>query len=55
MKPALWNHSTCSWMGVTGIDKAVGRTKEDFMALWVWVLIIVLLVLLLTGGIYVRR
>jgi len=25
------------------------------MSAWVWVLIIVLLVLLLTGGIYVRR
>jgi len=29
--------------------------KEDSMPVWAWVLIIVLLVLLLTGGVYVRR
>jgi hypothetical protein len=29
--------------------------REVTMSAWVWVLIIVLLVLLLTGGIYVRR
>jgi cobalamin biosynthesis Mg chelatase CobN len=29
--------------------------KEDGMPVWAWVLIIVLLVLLLTGGVYVRR
>ena len=29
--------------------------KEDSMPVWAWVLIIVLVVLLLTGGVYVRR
>ena len=31
------------------------RTREVTMPVWAWVLIIVLLVLLLTGGVYVRR
>jgi hypothetical protein len=31
------------------------RRKEDVMPVWAWILIIVLLVLLLTGGVYVRR
>jgi hypothetical protein len=31
------------------------RRKEVVMPVWAWVLIIVLLVLLLTGGVYVRR
>jgi hypothetical protein len=29
--------------------------EEDVMPVWAWILIIVLLVLLLTGGVYVRR
>ena len=29
--------------------------REVVMSVWAWVLIIVLLVLLLTGGVYVRR
>lgn len=29
--------------------------REVTMPVWAWVLIIVLLVLLLTGGVYVRR
>ena len=29
--------------------------KEDSLPVWAWLLIIVLLVLLLTGGVYVRR
>jgi hypothetical protein len=31
------------------------RIEEVAMPVWAWILIIVLLVLLLTGGIYVRR
>jgi hypothetical protein len=31
------------------------RRKEVVMPVWAWILIIVLLVLLLTGGVYVRR
>jgi len=29
--------------------------REVVMPVWAWILIIVLLVLLLTGGVYVRR
>jgi hypothetical protein len=31
------------------------RIEEVAMPVWAWILIIVLLVLLLTGGVYVRR
>jgi hypothetical protein len=31
------------------------RPREVVMPVWAWILIIVLLVLLLTGGVYVRR
>jgi hypothetical protein len=38
------------------LEVAAGKNgKEAMMPVWAWVLIIVLLVLLLTGGIYVRR
>lgn len=33
----------------------VNDRREVVMPVWAWVLIIVLLVLLLTGGVYVRR
>jgi len=33
----------------------VNDQREVVMPVWAWVLIIVLLVLLLTGGVYVRR
>lgn len=33
----------------------MNRRKEVVMPFWAWILVIVLLVLLLTGGVYVRR
>ena len=44
--------------GYFSVQEARGRRKhpqEVTMPVWAWILIIVLLVLLLTGGVYVRR
>ena len=35
--------------------EVTSESKEVAMPVWAWILIIVLLVLLLTGGVYVRR
>jgi hypothetical protein len=41
--------------GTTSVRLYGERTEEVAVPVWAWVLIIVLLVLLLTGGVYVRR
>lgn len=41
------------WRGIGPIGTS--DTKGVGMPVWAWVLIVVLLVLLLSGGIYVRR
>lgn len=47
----------CSEMSLRGYcpPANVNDRREVVMPMWAWVLIIVLLVLLLTGGVYVRR
>ena len=40
--------------GTTSVRLYGERTEEVTVPVWAWVLIIVLLVLLLTGGVYVR-
>ena len=44
-------------IGVPGTPLEQPQTdpEEEVMPVWAWILIIVLLVLLLTGGVYVRR
>ena len=49
--------SRCSRVSLRGYCSRanVNDQREVVMPVWAWVLIIVLLVLLLTGGVYVRR
>jgi hypothetical protein len=42
-------------ISLTPVEVVRGSVEEVAMPVWAWILIIVLLVLLLTGGVYVRR
>jgi hypothetical protein len=55
-----WSPEQVRTPELRGISRCQRRSlrvvgKEDSMPVWAWLLIIVLLVLLLTGGVYVRR
>lgn len=61
--PSTWSRKASAYgrdsesqsAGTTSVRLHGERTEEVTVPVWAWVLIIVLLVLLLTGGVYVRR
>jgi hypothetical protein len=51
----MWGRVQKSSVPGTALEQPQTDPEEEGMPVWAWILIIVLLVLLLTGGVYVRR
>jgi len=51
----MWGCVQKSGVPGTALEQPQTDPEEEVMPVWAWILIIVLLVLLLTGGVYVRR
>ena len=51
----MWGCVQKSGVPGTALEQPQTDPEEEGMPVWAWILIIVLLVLLLTGGVYVRR
>jgi hypothetical protein len=58
-RPALacFQRSESKLLGISSVPVEVATVNDDGgrYAVWAWILIIVLLVLLLSGGVYLRR